>query len=217
MNLQPMRESAHRLARPGPGLLRGIAHTDFGKQVLGLAGVLCLAATAVAAPITYTFSATGSGNLGAQSFSNSFFQLTAMADTSGIYSPTQGVFAVNDSVASVFISGLGTAMFSIGTINVDNQNLSRTGFSDPVRHVAILFVDNPAFATYDLSTSIGPLSGPPSFNRGVGFGTSMGLFSLTDVSTTTFQATLVPEPCALGIWSLGAVVLIGRRARFRVE
>jgi hypothetical protein len=118
---------------------------------------------------------------------------------------------VNDLTASVFVSGLGTGTFTIGTINVDNSTLSRVGFSDPAQNLAILFVDNPAFATYDLRSSIGPLSGPAVFNGGAQFNTSMGAFSLTQVSTATFEATLAPEPCALGIWAIGAAVLVCRR------
>jgi hypothetical protein len=190
---------------------QGLSKSTRNKQVVCMAGVLCIAVAALATPITYTFSASGNGGLGSQSFSNTFFEITATADTSGISVPSTGIFSVNDLTASVFVTGLGTGTFTIGTINVDNNNLSRVGFSAPAQGLAILFVDNPAFATYDLSSSIGPLSGPGVFNSGAQFNTSMGYFSLTQVSTATFEATLVPEPCALGIWVIGAAALVGRR------
>ena len=181
-------ESDNRPTRLGFGLLDHITRTN--KLVLCLAGMLFLAGNSPAAPITYTFSATGSGSLGDNPFSNSLFQITATADTSQILSPAPGIFRVTDSMATVVVSNLGSATFVITTINVGNQNVSSVGFSDPGQNLAILFVSNPAFATYDLSTAIGPVSGPPIFNAGDQFLTSGGNFSLTEVSTVTFEASV---------------------------
>jgi hypothetical protein len=191
------RESDSPPTRLELGLLKNITRTN--KLVFCLIGVLLLGGNAPAAPITYTFSATGSGWLGDTPFYNSFFQLTATADTSQISNPSPGLFRVTDSIATVSVSGLATATFDITTINVDNQSLSRVGFSDPVQSLAILFVDNPAFATYDLSTVIGPLSGPPVFNYGDKFLTSSGNFSLTEVSTVTFEASVVVDTDGDGV------------------
>jgi hypothetical protein len=189
-------ESDNRPTRLGFGLLDHITRTN--KLVLCLTGMLFLAGNGPAAPITYTFSATGSGSLGGNLFSNSFFQITAAADTSQIYSTSPGIFRVTDSLATVVVPDVGTATFAITTMNVDNQNLSSVGFSDPGQNLAILFVENPVFVSYDLSTAMGPVSGPPIFNEGAQFLTSSGNFSLDEVSTATFEASVEVDTDADG-------------------
>jgi hypothetical protein len=175
-----------------------------------LTAALCLAGygTVQALPITYQFSSVGSGRLGANSFSAAAFTILAAADTSQIYSASPGVLRVPDLLATVSIYGLPTATFNISTINVDNQSLSRVGFSDPAQGLAILFVDNPAFAAYDLSASIGPLLGSPVFNSGAQFGTTSGYFSLTSVSTVTFQAVAQSPSVPDKVGTLGLLLLM---------
>jgi MYXO-CTERM domain-containing protein len=108
------------------------------------------------------------------------------------------------------VSGLGTATFTIPTTDTDNQPLSRVGTGDPNQNLAILFEDNPAFATYDLSTSIGPLSGPPAFNSGAHFATTSGDFVLDTISgNVTFQAQVAPEPSGLALAGVGLAGLLG--------
>jgi hypothetical protein len=188
------------------------------KTGVVLGALLCLAGfgEARAAPVTYEFTATGSGSLGASTFTNAAFTLTSTADTSQVTS-SGGVFEVPDLTATVSVAGLGTATFTTPTINVDNQPLARAGFSDPIQNLAILFVDNSAFAGYDLTTSIGPLSGPPTINPGSAFATTAGNFVLDSVSPATFQATVqaAPEPSALALFGLGAAGLAGWRWRKR--
>jgi hypothetical protein len=106
-----------------------------------------------------------------------------------------GIFHLPDLNAALFVSGLGTTTFTIPTINVNNRNNFSAGISAPNQNRAILSVSNSVFLSYDLSTSLGPVTGTPLFNRNVGFGTTAGDFSLTSVLTVTFQAVLVPEPC----------------------
>ena len=173
-----------------------------------------VAASAQGTPILYTFSSIGNGSLGTSSFNSAPFTITSTADTSQIVNLGSGIFEVPDLTATVFVSGIGSGTFSISTINVDNQNNSGVGFSDPNQNLAILFVDNAAAATYNLSTAIGPLSGPARFNAGAQFGTTAGNFSLSSVSTVTFQATLVPEPATFALAGLsGMSLLLFRRHR----
>jgi hypothetical protein len=147
------------------------------------------------AQATYTLSTVGSGHIGLQTFTLAHVTIISTADTSQITNSQPGIFHVPDITATVFVSDIGTATFTIPTINVANQNNSRVGFSAPNQGLAILFADNnPPFHSYDLSTSLGPLTGSASFNSGVSFMTTLGSFSLTSVSDVTFQAVVVPEP-----------------------
>jgi hypothetical protein len=169
-------------------------------------------------PITYTFTGTASGSLGANAFTNASFTIVSTADTSQVTMTGPGIFHIPDLTATVSVAGLGTAAFTIPTINVSNQNLPGAGFSAPDQDLAILFELNQAFASYDLTTSIGPLSGPPEFNSGFHFATTSGDFVLNSVSgdvTFTAQASPAPEPSALALFGLGAAALAGWRWRQR--
>jgi hypothetical protein len=177
--------------------------------VLGLA--FGLPAPAGAETITYTFTATGSGSLGANTFTDATFAITSTADTSQIASTGEG-FSAPDLTTTISVSGLGTAMFTDPTTDIDNQGLGKVGISDSVPGVALLFESNDAFLSYDLATPIGPLTGSTDFNSGVHFVTTAGDFSLTDVSTATFRAITaqaVPEPSSLSLFGVGTAILGG--------
>jgi hypothetical protein len=85
----------------------------------------------------------------------------------------------------------------------------------------MLSVTNAALATYDLRSSIGPLSGAASFDSGVAFAATTGLFILNSVSgDATFQAVVstsaVPEPSSLplcGVAGLSGLVVVRLRRR----
>jgi hypothetical protein len=161
--------------------------------------------------LAYSLSGTGSGSLGPTMFANASFTITSVADSSLLFHPAAGVLAVPDASALVFVSGVGTATFLIPTRTVVNQNLRSGGVSAPDQNLAILFANNPAFATYDLTTPIGPIAGTATFNLGLPFMTTAGDFSLTDVATLTFQAALqpVPEPSTLLLISIITVGIGG--------
>jgi hypothetical protein len=161
-----------------------------------------------ASPIIYQFNAIGSGSLGGNSFDNAAITITANTDTSQIFTYSPGILHVPNLSATVYIAGLGTATFD-NTRDFVNQNTG-AGISDGVLGYDILAVATRSIGTYDLSTSIGPLSGQAAFNVGVAFGTTEGDFILTSASSGIFQATIepVPEPSACMILGFGAVGLL---------
>ena len=162
---------------------------------------------AAASPVIYTLTGIGTGSLGADPFSDASFTITSTADTSDI-TESVGVFSVSDSLATLFVSGLGTATFTIPTMTVDNT-AGAAAISAPVQNMAILADFSPAFSSYDLNSSLTPVTGTPAFNSDTGFGTTAGDFSLSSVSSVTFQAEVVPEPSVfalLGIASIGLVL-----------
>jgi len=174
-----------------PNLIRKFANASAAVLALGL---FLGFGNLHAVPMIYLFSSTGSGSLGANSFSQVLFTIACTAETGQITNQSQGFFLVPDLNATIFVSGLGIATFTIPTENADYQPLPRAGFSDPTQNRAILFLQNPPFSNYDLSIPLGPLTGPPIFNFGTQFATTSGNFSLTSVSNVTFESLAIPQP-----------------------
>jgi hypothetical protein len=104
-------------------------------------------------------------------------------------------------------------------LNVTNQhnslNQSLAGISDSTRGFAILFVTDPAFATYDLSTPVGPVPGSAFVSHGIAFPTSAGDLVLSSAESGTFQAVVqpVPEPGSLALLLIATATVAGRCCR----
>ncbi len=191
--------------------------------LVALVSGLGTATTVSASAITYTFTAIGSGTIGTTSFTGDLVTVTAIGDTGAVFEAPQppfppDVFAIVPTQFEVSISGVGTAGFT-GTgyfggngYVFDNEGDSLAGFgieSDAAD------ISNLAFATYDLSSSIGPISGVS-----MGFSaeaTTLGALTLTTVTPGTFTAELgssVPEPITAGMVALAlAVAALIRRKR----
>src|SRR5262245_1791270 len=85
--------------------------------LIGLAGW----AEARSDPITCTVKGTASGSLGGTPFTDASVTVTATADTSMVMNLGSGLFQVSSLSASVSVTGLGTAAFTIPTRTFDNQ------------------------------------------------------------------------------------------------
>jgi PEP-CTERM motif len=169
----------------------------------------------LATPITYSEAVTATGSLGASPFTNALVTITLTGDTANV---TGFSTFLNPGVATVAVSGLGTATFTDADLRaVDNQALARAGISDFTLGRAILFTDNLVFATYDLKSPIGPNFGPAAFNPNSGFPTTLGNFSLASISgNSSFTATTVPtvpEPTSLLLLGTGFVGVVARCSR----
>ena len=75
--------------------------------------ILCLfaASPANAAPITFTFQGTGSGTVGAQSFTNSAFTISLSSDTTAIIQ-TGELYRTPPESATINIAGIGAGTFT---------------------------------------------------------------------------------------------------------
>jgi len=113
-----------------------------------------------AQPVTFTVQASSSGTLGDTPF-NTVVTITSTADVSRIFHPSAGLYYVNDTLTTIFVPGIGSATFVNTTRNFVNQNGSQgpgAGGTDTFMG-DIVDIANPSFATYDLSTSFGPVAG----------------------------------------------------------
>src|SRR5262249_18005326 len=151
-----------------------------------LFGVISLVVAAHAAPITYEVTATGTGSLGGASFSNALVTLTLRGNTSTVTHPLRSTFN-NTCPPTAAAAGIGTATVTNPIVVFSNEGIAVAGIEDTVNS-DILDTSNAAFATYDLTTAIGPVTGPSLINSGTPFPTSVGNFILTAASDSTFTA-----------------------------
>lgn len=195
-------------------------------------GVMALVGVANAVPITFTHIGVGSGTIGSNSFTDAGFTITDTGDTAArgdctdlTISPPGSCFFINDISASIAISGLGTFSIFTPTRTFVDQDLQTVGFSLAGIGGQDIFIgpDSPSFATYDLTTAIGPITGFGQLVQNQSLAgpliTSGGelLFQDGFVPQATFQAVLsssIPEPSSFLLLALGLSGLaFFRRAR----
>ena len=186
------------------------------RAVLTLAG-LCLFTQwqqAQASPITYTFSGTFSGTIGASVFSNVRVDLSANFDTANTITGATAYTNTTPLLGTVTIAGIGTATIT----NLQSVNNAFTGSAKFVAGGGTLIsTTDPiaALAGYNLNSSIGPVSSSLVYSGGVGM-TSLGVLNFGSPGSVpgTFTATLGSATPELGTWS-GVVLGLGALAMKR--
>ena len=174
--------------------------------------------------ITFTHTGIGSGTIGGSPFFNASFRITELADTTNRYSFVGG-FSINDITASISIAGVGNFQFTQGTRTFVNNALSVVGFSRGDLEGRIDLYNGPTnavFASWDMLTSIGPVTGPTRLLQWSFFptvSTDGGVLIFNDSFTVgTFQATIVPEPASCLLTTIGLIgisVITRRRTAAR--
>ena len=193
----------------------GEVNTDLVK----IATVVLLAAIGVraasAASILYTESAISDGSLGGQAFTGATVIMTFAGDTTNVINSAPFFFNRVGSLM-VNVSGVGTATFTDAVQVVDNQSGTLAGFGDNTIDAFILGTVDPAFLSYDLQSTSGPISNNPVVNQGAAFATDQGDLILTNVSNSTFTATFsgaTPEPSTFAMLGIAALVAAAGRRR----
>jgi hypothetical protein len=165
-----------------------------------------------AAPITFTFAFTGTGNVGATSFTGKSVLLTLTGDTSIV--ALNGSTYILEPLASttVAIAGFPLATFNgVGTTYIFSA--TGNGVGGFGRGGDLLQVTNGLFSAYNLQNavtaqSVGPWTGG-GFNA-TGLATNQGTITLFPSGNITFAASggvasNVPEPTTFGLIGLGIV------------
>ena len=170
-------------------------------------------AHALAAPIMFTHTGTGSGTIDEVSFSDAEFTITALGATENrqVTGPGLTYFIDHDS-ASIEINGVGTLEFVTATRTFVNPVVSLVGFSRAGSGGFDLFngPNNVAFSTWDMLDSIGPINGSGVLLLwdALPVVTDAGVLVFSDsTSIATFQAVVVPEPASMFLMLIGVVVL----------
>jgi hypothetical protein len=172
---------------------------------------------AQAAPVTYVQRGILDGTLNGASFTQRAFELRGTSVTEAVSPSSSGCCWLNPIAPLEFtIEGVGAGIFSDPIWAVANKN-GTTGFGTILSNLAVLFTWSPELTTYDLRSSIGPISGIGGLNPFASFQTSAGPLSLSSAQAVTFQASVVPVPAAAWLFASAMVGLasLGRNARER--
>jgi hypothetical protein len=177
--------------------------SDWKRLALALvsAGFLTSASSrSEAGMITYTETVQATGILGGSFFSNDLLTFTFVGDTTNVTGTPGGLYQNRVGTATVSVNGMTYTLTSPSEVADDQMG----GSASIGEGFAILGVQNTAFNAYDLTTSIGPITGSTLFMPGPSFATSGGSLSLFAVAqTATFQASVIPEPASLLMMCLG--------------
>jgi hypothetical protein len=186
-------------------------------QLAVAAMLLCAVRQARADSITYTLSdASVTGSIGGTSFTDAAVSITFAGNTSNVGVHAPGTYINTVGTATVDISGVGSFAFTDSMGAYVNQRNENAGIYDVTESGdTVVFTHNPAFATYGLTTAIGPFTGASALNPGLTFGTTDGLLIFnSDSGTSTFTATtVVPEPNCLMLFGTGLAGLAMVRRR----
>jgi hypothetical protein len=186
---------------------------------LGFLGVVAclwgctLTGTGQAEPITYTQQFTASGSLGGTAFTDQLLTVVFRGDTANVFSPISRVFENEAGTATVNVPGIGTATFTAPMAAFDNQNFAFASIGGASSEFPAILQEtvNQVFGSYDLTSAIGPITGP-GISHVVTFPTTLGDFVVTtNTGDTAFTASTsaVPEPASLTLLGIGAVGLLG--------
>ena len=184
--------------------------------ILGVLAILvCSASPAPADTSTFTETTIASGTVDGTGFTNALVTITLTGDTANVGSGSPGKFSL-PGIGMVSVSGVGSDTFTDDIRAAENQALPGAGISDFTLNRTIIFTLNAGFASYDLTSSIGPLSGNGEFNNSFAFPTLGGTFDLTSIGTVTFTAVesvATPEPGSLLLLAAGLAGLLGTAVR----
>ena len=188
---------------------------------VGLVALALSGSPAAAVPIQVTITATGSGTIGTTPFNGAAFTLHLSGDTAARRTINPNINDIPLTTALIEIAGVGTAAFTVPTRVFVNRSVfassSAAGFSLESGN-DILNVEGAGFATWDMTTDVGPVfnANPYPLNQAQNLPTTLGELDFTAYSNATFTADVVPEPAAAAGLSVSALAaLVARRPRCR--
>lgn len=196
-------------------------------SILVAIGFLCISISAQASTITFIHEGSGSGTIDGTPFDASF-TITAIGDTSSRGSFGFG-FWIDHTSAIIDIDSVGSFSFITGTRTFVAQGADATvGFSRAGIFGLDLFngpTDDAAFSTWDMLTSIGPVSGSGDLSQWSSSDvmTDGGtLFFDTQDTDVRFTASVggqnpIPEPGTLLLFGVGLLGLARMNRRTSSE
>jgi hypothetical protein len=165
--------------------------------------------------ITLTESAIATGSLNGNGFTDALLTLTASGDTSNVVNNVSGLFNLPNLTVSLNIAGVGTATVTSGGHFFSNENTDIVGFGgggeiggNEEGGLTILGQADSAFGSYNLATSIGPITDSSLVDSNETFNTSAGGLLINSAGDATFTATVSsPEPSTTLLFGFGLAAL----------
>lgn len=169
-----------------------------------------------AAPITYTFSGTGTGTLGTTSFTDASFVATLTSDTANVaFVPALSALGILGLPADIEIAGVGSLNFT-GTAfiftggQVVGFGEDNAGFPSPPGN--LIQIDNANVSGYNLASNFTTSGANGILSQFQNAATSGGSLSFSSMSTVTFVSALsTPEPSTFVILGAGLAILAWRK------
>lgn len=183
-----------------------------------LALILMLSPVLSALPITFIYSSTGSGSIGATSFTNAAFTVTGIGDTANRIEGALSYGLYHDTT-TINITGVGQFNITTPISSFTPKTGTFAGFGRDGPGNLFHFT-NGAVTGYDMLTSLGPLSGSGQL---LGWAatplvtTSGGdlVFNNASSLAATYQVIVdnsgIPEPSTWALAAMGIVVALRMR------
>ena len=137
--------------------------------------------TASATELDLLFNGTGSGKIGNTTFTDTLFGFALVTDTSDVFSPAPGVFAVKNLGGTFIVDANDYTLAATNQVILDTGSPDGTVGLLNAAATSSLTGSSPDLASYNLSSTIGPVT----FDT-----TSLSLggdgFALTDGTVLTF-------------------------------
>jgi MYXO-CTERM domain-containing protein len=162
----------------------------------------------------------GTGSLGGSRFVDAAFTITAISDTTRVVPIGSGGLDVgaDNSVVTISVGSVSATVMD-PTIIFNLRGSSAAGIASGTTSspgVAVEAVHNTAFASYDLLSSIGPLTGtaftgnpPPLLNTTLGAFTLGSVVADSGTIQVVVESSTIPEPASLTSATLVALAGLG--------
>jgi hypothetical protein len=153
----------------------------FGISALSALLIASSAQCASAAELDLLFNGTGSGKIGNTTFTNTLFGFVLVTDTSDVFSPAPGVFAVKNLGGTFIVDANDYTLAATNQVILDTGSPDGTVALFNAQATSSFTGSSADLASYDLRSSIGPVTFD---NTSVSLGGDG--FALTDGTTLTF-------------------------------
>lgn len=151
---------------------------------------------AAAQQITIEASTFASVRLGSTTYTDRQVTITGIGDVSNVQNNGNVHLLLTDLVTFVEIEGVEPVMFTDAIQAVVNNNSDLGGFGNTSIGNGLLFIFNSELATYDMTTTFGPVFGTPIPVFGVPHQTTDGAFRIDAVSASGSFTVTVNEGSA---------------------